>query len=331
MGRQTVRAAACLLLLTSFGWSAPAPKPKQPPPPALALAVDRESYLPFEPIWVDWALTNQSDDSCWISVRPAWDLLRFRFTTAKEKDGYTVPPFIACFSSPPPFAVLHPGKSRRGWFNCRADFIGIPNSGSISLQGTARFIYSLEEPHQTRFRGATAAVCPANPVQFNVVTPTGNDKRAISYLIRTFDNKKDTEDLEQLARSGMGGWGFDPHRARQVFENVESDRFRAAAAFYLGWDRLHSSVPGAKVKREEDIREAIQFFHHCAESPGSSRYLKGLAKLHLALAHAANSPIQNVARARSLAEALVMEYPATAIASEAEALLADLTQDRKKR
>jgi hypothetical protein len=323
--RLRVVLAVCFVLSVGVSLSAPRPKPKQPLPPTFSITVDRESYLPHEPIWVDWVVTNQGDDSLYVSQRDAVNFIRFTYMDAKEKAGFIEKRSFGCYTvMPPPFIVLDSGKSMRGWFNFRDLYVNLPNSGTLAFQGTARLCYSREAPQYPNFDGVLIGDSPSNTVKLEISKPAGADKDTVSFIIK--ENRGNPDDIDGSVRTEAGAWGRIPRQARKVIETTKSERFRAHASFYIGLKALEgtNTREAARVVSDEDVRTAIQSFRSCKDSPESSRYLRGLATLQLARAYSYAVPAGNRKKAKELAEMLPGEYPNTAIAFQADELLTQL-------
>jgi hypothetical protein len=309
--------AAWFLLASGWSWAAPRPEPKQPL--SLSISVDRETYLPYEPIWVDWAVTNHGSESLHVSPEHAPTVMDFQFATANEKNAELEPRCIICYQKPLPFGVIESGKSLRGWFNLRDARQGLPTVGALRLRTTAHFAFSRTRPLLPLLEGINMTTVSSNTVKLEVVKPAGLDRDTIRFIC---GEKDKPEDPDTDAHDRYGDWGW--RRCWAVFEQSKSERFRAAASLYCGI-QLPEEMARERVT-EEGVRKAMQSLRYCKDSPGSSRYLRGLATLHLARCSIRKTSFRNHKEAKALGELLLADYPDTAIAAEAKELLARLNK-----
>jgi hypothetical protein len=103
-------------------------------------------------------------------------------------------------------------------------------------------------------------------------------------------------------------WAFRGFGSR-VLEKNRDTRYGVTAAYWEG------------MSAERAPREAEDLLAHCLASPHASRYLKGMARVGLLRCQLVRDGDEVRPRTRKLAEAIIADYPDTAITEQVHELL----------
>jgi hypothetical protein len=242
----------CLAVTAGLALASPlgaAPLPAKPPAPVrLTVTLDRTAYLPREPIWVDWALTNAEPRL--LNLRPPIAGLQLDFECTDEH-GRTE---LVRYPGPGPdlnirqYIPLGEGQFIRGWLNLRERHRGLYGTGKFKLRGVFSIVYDYGDPYKREYRYVRG-----NEVAFSVVAPEGADADVVKLvddelfkdlkpdLFKTPglfqvppedpDERRQMERVwEDLAEQWLDRW----ETSKQVLDRTKSDRFGAAAAFGMG-------------------------------------------------------------------------------------------------
>jgi hypothetical protein len=160
------------------------------------------------------------------------------------------------------------------------------------------------------------------PTRLEILPPLGRERDAIRLLLAQFGGDPKSLDDPRLiqgeSEDRCGAWAYHSDVCNAVLKQVKSERFRAPVYFHQAiWGLLWDQPP-----REFNARETVELLRSCRDSPGSSRYLKGLATLHIVLCRVHEGTPESGREARRLAESLIADFPNTAIAQDAKKLLA---------
>jgi hypothetical protein len=305
--------------------AAPTPPPRPKSPIALSVAFDRPAYYRFEPIWVDWALTNVSLDPLAVAPCPVSRSLGFRCIDVDGKESRLRHLSSVDAQKPPPFVLLRPGEGVRGWFNLREDHDAVPPRGRFSLSPFCYAVYAPGPDAAPPLEKVVGEPLDGVPTRLEILPPQGHEREAIRFLLGDFGrDPKNLDDPRLLPGDSeyrCGTWASQHEVRNAVLKQVKSERFLAPAYFHQAiWDLPWDWAP----PRGYNFRQTVELLRCCRDSPGSSRYLKGLATLHIALCRLHEGTPESGREARRLAEGLIADFPNTAIAQDAKKLLARL-------
>src|SRR5262249_13613494 len=147
---KSLAAVGFLTLVSPALCAAPVPSPP-PPPIRLTISLDRQSYLPREPIWVEWSLTNAEPRL--LKRRPVFADYELEFDCVDEERqkgavGHWGPG--ADFDTPE-YIPLAEGQWIRGWLNLRDGRVGLYGTGKFKLRGCCRTVYDYGDPLKREF------------------------------------------------------------------------------------------------------------------------------------------------------------------------------------
>lgn len=287
----------------------------------LTVALDRDSYLHRECVFVDWNLTNEGKLPVSL-VNAGYHSLGFTLENEKGKPTQLDSHSTHCFGKPI-IRVLKPGESLHGWLEVRDGYSGWSRLGKYTLKTT--FLALVPHGDEDGFR----TVVSSEAVTFTVVKPAGDDLTALEMVDKFLEQRRGPNPELDDDEYQSGLFFADLALQNALISQTKSARYRALAQLYRGM----RSMPSADEKVRPSVLSVLtipqESFTACANSEGSSKYMKGLARyylLRLKLQEEGATTKQEVSR---MASGLIRDYPKTSMAFEAQKILDEL-QGRKK-
>jgi hypothetical protein len=251
--------AVCLL----GGHGATAPLPRRHAPLELTLRIDRDNYIPHEPIFADVSLTNVSGKPLGIMQKGIYVGLEFQVRPERGEWTYISDGIIRCwFGRYLPFDWWQPGQAMRIERLVREEVRDQLAPGRYRLRVSSRV------PRWYARWQAEPDLDPvvSNDVGFVVRTPDAAERETIAFL-----------DEKLKERSRWRFWLYVPERLEEIERTTRSGRFRTLVRLHRGeW-------VGGLAGTEPDAPEQHRRLRAVLSSPDASDHMKGKAAYRLAV------------------------------------------------
>jgi hypothetical protein len=298
----------------------------------LAISLDRKTYLPFEPIFVEWAIVNGREEAIEYAAIVSSTTLCFDYATANGEKGKIYHANGYDYEKPPPFFPLARRGTVRRWVDLR-EFYGLQGTGEFKITAECKVAY--------KFAGSPEPLIVSlrsREVTFRIAEAAGADLDAMRLIEKSFPEdpiplgtpRKEAlqEAMRQYNRRSQ--WTLDGRVTDRVLTKTKSPRYRANAHFYEGYLLvLESTSRNDKTIRRRELQEVSRHLQECLSSKDSSAYLKGLASYYLLLGKSEEAGTESRKEVEKGAKKLMEDYPNTFMADEARKLLSKRPPPKK--
>ena len=284
--------------------------------PSLRLVItpQRDTYVDCEPVLVEWRLSNTGGSAV---VLPAHvEFLVCQRLDVIDSDGRFVtirPSIFYDGTNRPPTVTLQPGQSMTGWFD-------LGNHARIS----AGSVYRVRAVLDTRaFKGVDGMWCASvtsGTGEFAVVEAKDEDAKAVALVEAAIVHQQ----VGQYRGSVFSNRHQDPDLPMLLIEKTKSDRFHAAADFFLGLRGYPESRSEIRYNHPDFLKKPISHFDRCAQNPAASDRLRALAMYYAMRCRAEEVMWTPRDQTVSAAYRIIDEFPGTCGADRAEKFLASL-------
>src|SRR5262245_28335959 len=153
-----------------------APDPGMNCPLRLTLNIDRQEYLPQEPMIVEWSISNSGDRTVTFPEVDPHKQFAFQYQVQDRRAYQLRTPGLGCGS--PEFVKLDPNETHRGWYILQQVFAGMPESVAFTLRPTCNSAYYFTSIEQ-------AVPCALSAKEFIVkIVPSDGQDLAAHKLIK---------------------------------------------------------------------------------------------------------------------------------------------------